>query len=923
MKVQKSLKVNKTDKFIMVKKLCSLVDKKFALFKSSKPAKKFFLNMSKTDAVHMSLNSKSNYMLSTTRIHYTLLPLLTDYLFAGMENYKEEVALWLVDYLKNYVTTVDKKVTKWISQLCYYVECEEDEDVEYEVKEINMENIGQYYENKVDNNDEINTENTVEEKVKIFMISENKENTEKTNNNEKKSMRLNLKNNFLLNSGHCQFMVNNIKIDTNNNNYICVSDLCKIGGKRIDNYIVSTIVKKCLNALSIKLSIKESELLYSTGNRTYCHPRLLPCSSEWIFSGRNNHLDTNVKNECKQQITNWLVAQKLDTNVCANMKGTGMYKNGTEIMCSTEDGFVDATQACKLYGKIMYDYMKKVGTKKVLNEIAKDIGCNVESLMRKQDGHTLVHQRVMVNLAGYLSHVFAAEVTLWVIPEFGSNTIIEYEAKSQNGEKTKNKEKKNTVPNNYDNSSSCSGQCQFTVNNVKIDTNNNNYICVSKLCKIGGKRIDHYIASTIVKKCLSALSIKLSIKESELLYSTGNKTYCHPKLLPCSSEWIFSSRNKHLDTKVKNECKQQIISWLESQNLATELSTDLIGTGLYKGIEEIMCSKVDKFVDATHACGLYGKFIYNYTKNNSWDKTLIASAKRITLETGVKTLPESLHRVQDGHTFLHPRMMIMLAIWLSPDFGAKVASWVEAIMKNGYCVIEGEADTVKYITPPTEIPDIIDLTPYENKEVFYLASFTPVERVPTPLGLLDRSKLLSSGQKWLYKYGMTHNIQKRMSQHRNDKAWKNFRCLDVIISKGKSPLKMEKRIKVLVTNMNIQINIKSKIKYKTECFACTKEMYKKILSNIIAYNIIAYNIVKPTEITDIPCIDLVRSKVINADQYIKYISYVMELKKIEATSDASIELTKVTSDADHRHFQDEIELTKVKMEFLCLQKSYK
>jgi len=416
MKVQKLLQINKLDKFIYIKKLCTFAGKKFSSFKTTKLAKDFFLKMTKSDSIHMSVNTKGNYMLSTTRIHHTLLPILTNYLFVGMEDVKQDISLWLDNYLKNYNIKSEEKI----------------------------------------------------------------QNNEIPNNKEKKSMSLNLTSNLLLNSISYKFMVNNTKIDINDNNYICVSDLCKIGSKRVNDYATSTIVKKCLSALSIELDIKQPELLYSTGNRTYCHPRLLPCSSEWIFSSRNTHLDIKVKNECKQQISEWLVLQKIDTNVCANMKGTGMYKNGTEIMCSTEDGFVDATQACKLYGKIMYDYMKKVGTKKVLDEIAKDMNCDVESLMRNQDGHTFVHPKIMIMIA------------IWLSPEFGANIIGKNEISNNKEKKSMKRDFMTELPKNFVSS-------QFMVNDTKININNNNYICVSDLCKIGSKRVNDYTTSAIVK----------------------------------------------------------------------------------------------------------------------------------------------------------------------------------------------------------------------------------------------------------------------------------------------------------------------------------------------------------------------------------------------------------------------------------------
>lgn len=103
--------------------------------------------------------------------------------------------------------------------------------------------------------------------------------------------------------------------------------------------------------------------------------------------------------------------------------------NGHAIRQRTVDGYFDATAMCQATGKLFKDYHKTNPTKEFLEELSKDTGIPVRSIIlteqnqgliqisqggNPQNQGTWVHPYVSINLAQWCSPKFAVMVSKWV-----------------------------------------------------------------------------------------------------------------------------------------------------------------------------------------------------------------------------------------------------------------------------------------------------------------------------------------------------------------------------------------------------------------------------------------------------------------------------------------------------------------------------
>ena len=83
------------------------------------------------------------------------------------------------------------------------------------------------------------------------------------------------------------------------------------------------------------------------------------------------------------------------------------------------DGYVSATQMCKVAGKKIAHYRVNESTKNYLEALSSDIGIPTSELIQTLKGGlgvqgTWVHPKVAIHLAQWLSAKFAVQVTNWV-----------------------------------------------------------------------------------------------------------------------------------------------------------------------------------------------------------------------------------------------------------------------------------------------------------------------------------------------------------------------------------------------------------------------------------------------------------------------------------------------------------------------------
>ncbi|MGC4402980.1 KilA-N domain-containing protein [Methyloversatilis sp. MC4-4] len=90
----------------------------------------------------------------------------------------------------------------------------------------------------------------------------------------------------------------------------------------------------------------------------------------------------------------------------------------------------------------------------------------------------------------------------------------------------------------------------------------------------------------------------------------------------------------------------------------------------------------DGYINATALCHLAGKRWYNYVRNESTGKFLRALEARTRIRVS-----ELVQELRDSSgiasTWVHPKVAIHLAQWLSEDFAVQVSEWVHDWMTGG------------------------------------------------------------------------------------------------------------------------------------------------------------------------------------------------------------------------------------------------
>src|SRR5256885_1125473 len=104
-----------------------------------------------------------------------------------------------------------------------------------------------------------------------------------------------------------------------------------------------------------------------------------------------------------------------------------------------------------------------------------------------------------------------------------------------------------------------------------------------------------------------------------------------------------------------------------------QLSLQLIRHNVNGGVIEQRAS--DGYVNATQLCAIAGKRWHNYVRNETTGHFLRALAAKTRIS--VMELNQEV-RSADGvpSTWVHPKVAIHLAQWLSADFAVQVSEWI-------------------------------------------------------------------------------------------------------------------------------------------------------------------------------------------------------------------------------------------------------
>jgi hypothetical protein len=92
------------------------------------------------------------------------------------------------------------------------------------------------------------------------------------------------------------------------------------------------------------------------------------------------------------------------------------------------DGYFDATIICKEFGKAFAQYVRLDKTRAYLAALANDLSIDVNNLIEITCGGSRrgswIHERVVIDLARWLSPSFAVWMDGWVIQQMKTRAIV-------------------------------------------------------------------------------------------------------------------------------------------------------------------------------------------------------------------------------------------------------------------------------------------------------------------------------------------------------------------------------------------------------------------------------------------------------------------------------------------------------------------
>ena len=116
-------------------------------------------------------------------------------------------------------------------------------------------------------------------------------------------------------------------------------------------------------------------------------------------------------------------------------------------------------------------------------------------------------------------------------------------------------------------------------------------------------------------------------------------------------------------------------------------------------------------------------------------------------------------------TWVHRKVAIHLAQWISPSFSVQVSNWVEQLLLTGKVEL-GKEMTNKQLEQHS-IPQILDLSPYLNKDCTYIGTFNPI------------GYEAEYDTHYFIKLGRTIDIVNRFKSHGSCKKIRNFNLIKV------------------------------------------------------------------------------------------------------------------------------------------------
>ena len=221
--------------------------------------------------------------------------------------------------------------------------------------------------------------------------------------------------------------------------FIDVTELCKAGGKRYNNWYQNDKTNMFLNVLSattgIPVVILTKQEQGKNGERhTWAHPQVAINIAQWIspefdvqvskwildLQKYNNELVYENQSIKKQNDEMTLqIKNKEKFNLFGNLYGKNLVLNNTEVVYRKEDGFINVSNLCKAGGKEFKAWNKNDKTKRFLEVLSSSVRILTDDLIKYESGSnneraTWAHPQVAINIAQWISPEFDVQVSKWI-----------------------------------------------------------------------------------------------------------------------------------------------------------------------------------------------------------------------------------------------------------------------------------------------------------------------------------------------------------------------------------------------------------------------------------------------------------------------------------------------------------------------------
>ena len=212
------------------------------------------------------------------------------------------------------------------------------------------------------------------------------------------------------------------------------------------------------------------------------------------------------------------------------------------------------------------------------------------------------------------------------------------------------------------------------------------YINLNRLCRAGGKQFAHWKINKTSKQTIDALEKSLNILDGSLIKNKGRGTWGHPQVATSVANWVSPKIGLQVAEWVKSleDNGNQVVKYTGSNglfNCQLTLKDDCIIT---------IPMREDGYVNATMLCTAGGKLYSNWKQNQSSEDVIQALERSLGIPRDliIQTIQKGPNNLRG--TYVHRRLALIIAQWISADFSVQVASWIEELLISGQVTLGKE-----------------------------------------------------------------------------------------------------------------------------------------------------------------------------------------------------------------------------------------